>query len=135
MPEILALALTVLLVVLTAIYARRFGIGKEISFAGARALVQVLLLASIITLLFRLPLYWSLLVLMTMAAIAGHTINRQYEKPWNCVDTRRHDRDAAWRRRPCRGCIYTDSDFYIDICGRDSRVQPPPAFLYGRLFY
>jgi len=73
MNEILALALTVLLVALTAIYARRFGLGREISFAGARALVQVLILASIITMLFRLPLYWSLLVLMAMAAIAGRT--------------------------------------------------------------
>lgn len=73
MHEILALALTVLLVALAAIYARRFGLGREISFAGARALVQVLILASIITMLFRLPLYWSLLVLMAMAAIAGRT--------------------------------------------------------------
>ncbi len=73
MNEILAIALTVLLVALAAIYARRFGLGREISFAGARALVQVLILASIITLLFRLPLYWSLLVLMAMAAIAGRT--------------------------------------------------------------
>ena len=73
MNEILALTLTVLLVALTAVYARRFGVGKEISVAGARALVQVLILASIITMLFRLPLYWSLLVLLAMAAIAGHT--------------------------------------------------------------
>ncbi len=73
MNEILALALTVLLVALTAIYGRRFGVGREISLAGARALVQVLILASIIILLFRLPLYWSLLVLMGMATIAGHT--------------------------------------------------------------
>lgn len=73
MNEIPALALTVLLVALAAIYARRFGLGREISFAGARALVQVLILASIITMLFRLPLYWSLLVLMAMAAIAGRT--------------------------------------------------------------
>lgn len=73
MPETLALALTVILTVLTAVYARRFGIGKEISIAGTRALVQVLLLASIILLLFKLPLYWSFLVLLAMAAIAGHT--------------------------------------------------------------
>ncbi|VVB93879.1 Uncharacterised protein [uncultured archaeon] len=73
MPEILALALTVLLVVLTAAYARRFGIGKEISLAGTRALIQVLILASIILLLFKLPIYWSALVLIAMAAIAGHT--------------------------------------------------------------
>jgi len=73
MPEVLAIALTVLLVVLTAAYARRFGIGKEISLAGTRALVQVMILASIILLLFTLPLYWSFLVLLAMAAIAGHT--------------------------------------------------------------
>jgi len=73
MPEVLAIALTVLLVVLTAAYARRFGIGKEISLAGTRALVQVMILASIILLLFTLPIYWSFLVLLAMAAIAGHT--------------------------------------------------------------
>ncbi|MCX9012475.1 MAG: ABC transporter permease [Candidatus Methanoperedens sp.] len=73
MSEILALALTVILIILTALYARRFGIGKEISISGARAIVQVLILASVILLLFRLPLYWSLLVLMAMAAVAGHT--------------------------------------------------------------
>ena len=73
MPEILALVLTVLLVALAAIYARRFGIGREISFAGTRALIQVLILASIILMLFRLPLYWSFFVLIAMAAIAGHT--------------------------------------------------------------
>ncbi len=73
MPEFLAIALTVLLVVLTAVYARRFGIGKEVSLAGTRALVQILILASLILVLFRLPLYWSFLVLLAMAAIAGHT--------------------------------------------------------------
>ena len=73
MPEVLALALTVLLVVLTAVYARRFGIGKEISIAGTRALVQILILASLILVLFKLPLYWSFIVLLAMAAIAGHT--------------------------------------------------------------
>lgn len=74
MPEIfLALALTVILIALTAAFAQRFGIGKEISIAGTRALVQVLLLASVILLLFKLPLYWSFLVLLAMAAVAGHT--------------------------------------------------------------
>lgn len=73
MPEVLAIALTVLLVVLTAAYARRFGIGKEVSLAGTRALVQILILASLILVLFKLPLYWSFLVLLAMAAIAGHT--------------------------------------------------------------
>lgn len=73
MPEVLAVVLTILLVLLTAAYARRFGIGKEVSLAGTRALVQVMILASIILLLFRLPLYWSFFVLLAMAAIAGHT--------------------------------------------------------------
>lgn len=73
MPEILALALTVLLVALTSAYARKFGIGKEIFLAGSRALIQILVLASIIIVLFKLPLYWSLLVLLAMAIIAGHT--------------------------------------------------------------
>jgi putative ABC transport system permease protein len=73
MPEILALGLTVLLVTLIAAYARRFGIGKEISLAGTRALIQILILASVILLLFKLPIYWSFFVLIVMAAIAGHT--------------------------------------------------------------
>jgi putative ABC transport system permease protein len=155
MLEVIALALTVLLVILSAAYARRFGIGKEISLAGTRALVQILILASIILILFERPLFWSLLVLMAVAAIAGHTTYSRsgklenglpvaiisiasasllllfpfflmgifplearyivptgsilignamnvsslaYEKPWHCVDTRCHDRHAAWRR-------------------------------------
>ncbi|MCE8425828.1 MAG: ABC transporter permease [Candidatus Methanoperedens sp.] len=73
MLEVLALALTVFLVVLSAAYAQRFGIGKEILLAGTRALVQILILASIILILFEKPLFWSFLVLAFMAAIAGHT--------------------------------------------------------------
>ncbi len=73
MPEVAAIALTILLIVLTAAYARRFGIGREISIAGARALIQVLILASVILLLFDLPIYWSLSVLAIMVAVAGHT--------------------------------------------------------------
>ncbi len=71
--EILALALTALLIVLTAAYARRFDIGRRISVAGARALVQVMILASIILILFELPLYFSIIVLLVMTTIAGHT--------------------------------------------------------------
>jgi len=73
MNELIALALTVILVMLAAAYARRFGIGKEISLSGTRSIVQILILASIILVLFKLPLYWSLIVLLTMVAIAGHT--------------------------------------------------------------
>ncbi len=73
MSEVPALALSVALVILTAAYARRLGIGKEISISGARAMVQVLILASVILLLFELPLYWSFLVLLVMAIMAGHT--------------------------------------------------------------
>jgi putative ABC transport system permease protein len=73
MLEVLAIALTFFLVILSAAYAQRFGIAKEISLAGTRALVQILILASLILILFEKPLFWSFLVLMAMAAIAGHT--------------------------------------------------------------
>lgn len=73
MPEVFAIALTIFLIVLTAAYARRFGIGKEISIAGTRALIQILILASVILIVFDLPFYWSFIVLIAMAAIAGHT--------------------------------------------------------------
>lgn len=71
--EILAIILTFALIILSAAYARRFGIGREISISGTRAVVQVLILASVILVLFRLPLYWSFFVLIAMVAIAGHT--------------------------------------------------------------
>lgn len=71
--EILALSLTVFLLVVTAVYARKFGIGKEISIAGTRSIVQILVLASIILVLFKLSLYWSFAVLAIMTVIAGHT--------------------------------------------------------------
>lgn len=71
--DILAIALAFVLIILSAAYARRFGIGREISLAGTRAIVQVLILASIILVLFELPLYWSFIVLIAMLIIAGHT--------------------------------------------------------------
>ena len=71
--DILAIALAFVLIILSAFYARRFGIGREISLAGTRAIVQVLILASIILVLFELPLYWSFIVLIAMLIIAGHT--------------------------------------------------------------
>lgn len=73
MIDVPAIVLTVVLVVFSAAYARRFGMGKEISLAGARALVQILILASVILILFKLPIFWSYVVLIFMAAIAGHT--------------------------------------------------------------
>lgn len=73
MPEVLALALTVILIAIAAAYARRLGIAKEISLSGARALIQILILASVILLLFSLPVYWSFAVLLAMVIIAGHT--------------------------------------------------------------
>jgi len=73
MIEVIAIAFTVFLLILSAVYARRFGIGKEILLAGTRALVQILILASIILILFQKPLYWSFPVLIMMAATAGYT--------------------------------------------------------------
>ncbi len=69
----LSLILTAILIVLTAAYVRRFGIGKEVSVAGTRAFVQILILASVISLMFDLPVYFSFAVLIAMAIIAGHT--------------------------------------------------------------
>ena len=67
------LVLTIILILLSAAFARRFGLGRDISLAGTRALIQILILASIILLLFELSIYWSILMLLAMAAIAGHT--------------------------------------------------------------
>jgi putative ABC transport system permease protein len=71
--ETIALALTVSLLLITAAYARRFGIGKEISISGTRSIVQILILASVILILFDQPLYWSFAILFFMTVIAGHT--------------------------------------------------------------
>lgn len=68
-----ALALTVALLVLAAILASRYGIWKEVSISGGRAIIQILILSSLIILMFDLPIYWSLLILLAMAAVAGHT--------------------------------------------------------------
>jgi len=69
----LAIAMSLMVLIVAAAYARRFGIGKEISISGTRAMIQVLILASVILVLFRLPLYWSFIVLLAMVIIAGHT--------------------------------------------------------------
>ncbi|NIA03009.1 MAG: hypothetical protein GWP12_00500 [Nitrospirae bacterium] len=67
------LVLTIILILLSAAFARRFNLGRDISLAGSRALIQILILASIILLLFEMSIYWSVLMLLAMAAIAGHT--------------------------------------------------------------
>jgi putative ABC transport system permease protein len=72
-PKIPILVLTIILILLSAAFARRFGIGRDISLAGSRAMIQILILASIILLLFELSIYWSVLMLLAMAIIAGHT--------------------------------------------------------------
>jgi putative ABC transport system permease protein len=71
--EVITLVLTIVLVVITAACARRFNIGKEISLAGLRAIIQILVLASVISMLFQMSFGWSLLILLAMAVIAGHT--------------------------------------------------------------
>ena len=45
---------------------------KASTLAGTRALVQILILASIILIIFEKTLFWSFPVLVTMASIAGH---------------------------------------------------------------
>jgi putative ABC transport system permease protein len=70
---LLALALTVALLALATILASRYGIWKEVSISGGRAIIQILILSSLIILVFDLPIYWSVLIILAMAAVAGHT--------------------------------------------------------------
>jgi putative ABC transport system permease protein len=70
---VLALALTVALLALAAILAARYGIWKEVSVSGVRGVIQILILSSVIILMFNLPLYWSALVILAMATVAGYT--------------------------------------------------------------
>jgi len=72
-PILLALVLTVGFLILAAILASRYGISKEVSISGARAIVQILVLSSVIILVFKLPIYWSLFILLAMATAAGYT--------------------------------------------------------------
>jgi putative ABC transport system permease protein len=70
---LLALALAVAFLIAAAILAYRYGISKEVSISGARAIIQILILSSLIILMFKLPVYWSLLILLAMATAAGYT--------------------------------------------------------------
>lgn len=70
---VLSLVLAVALLVLAAILASRYDIWKEVSISGSRAIIQILILSSLIILMFNLPLYWSVLIILAMAAVAGHT--------------------------------------------------------------
>lgn len=70
---VLTMALAVVLLVVSAILAARYRIWKEVSLSGARAIVQILILSSVIILMFNLPIYWSLLILLAMASVAGYT--------------------------------------------------------------
>jgi putative ABC transport system permease protein len=69
----LALALAVALLALAAILASRYDIWKEVSISGSRAIIQILILSSLIILVFNLPIYWSILIILAMATVAGHT--------------------------------------------------------------
>lgn len=70
---LLAIALAVAFLAVAALMASRYGIWKEVSISGTRAIVQILVLSSVIILMFGLPVYWGLLVLLAMAAVAGYT--------------------------------------------------------------
>ena len=70
---VLALALTVALLALATVLAARYGIWKEVSVSGVRGVIQILILSSVIILMFNLPIYWSALVILAMATVAGYT--------------------------------------------------------------
>ncbi len=70
---VLSLALTVVLLAVAAFLASRYGIWKEVSLSGGRGVIQLLILSSLIILMFNLPLYWSVIIVLVMAAVAGHT--------------------------------------------------------------
>jgi len=70
---LLTIVLTSALLILAAILAARYNIWKEVAISGTRALVQIMILSSVIILMFNLPLYWSVLILLTMATVAGYT--------------------------------------------------------------
>ena len=70
---VLSLALTVVLLAVAALLASRYGIWKEISISGTRGIIQLLILSSLIILMFNLPIYWSIIIVLAMAAVAGHT--------------------------------------------------------------
>ncbi|HMK48216.1 MAG TPA: ABC transporter permease [Methanocella sp.] len=69
----LALCLAVVMLAMAAILSARYNIWKEATISGARAIIQLLILSSVIILVFNLPVYWSLLIVLAMAIIAGHT--------------------------------------------------------------
>jgi putative ABC transport system permease protein len=69
----LALVLAIVFLIVAAIIAYRYGIWKEVSLSGARAIIQILILSSVIILVFNLPIYWSVVILLAMAAAAGYT--------------------------------------------------------------
>ncbi|WP_424359343.1 ABC transporter permease [Methanocella sp. MCL-LM] len=70
---VLGFGLAIALLLLAAVLAARYHIWKEVTISGARAIVQILILSSVIILMFNLPVYWSLLILLAMAAVAGYT--------------------------------------------------------------
>ncbi|HEY3272353.1 MAG TPA: ABC transporter permease [Methanocella sp.] len=70
---LLALTLAVALLALAAILAARYGIGKEVALSGIRGIAQILILSSVIILMFNLPVYLSIFIVLAMATIAGYT--------------------------------------------------------------
>jgi putative ABC transport system permease protein len=70
---LIALILAVAFLIVAALLASRYSIWKEVTISGTRAIVQILILSSLIILMFKLPVYWSLIILLAMAAAAGYT--------------------------------------------------------------
>lgn len=70
---LVALGLTVALLALATLLGARYGIWKEVSISGTRGIVQILILSSLIILMFNLPVYYSVVIILAMAAVAGYT--------------------------------------------------------------
>ena len=77
----LGFGLAVAFLIISAVLAARYHIWKEVTVSGARAIVQILILSSVIILMFNLPVYWSALILLAMATIAGYTTYTRAGKP------------------------------------------------------
>ncbi|CAJ37262.1 ABC transporter permease [Methanocella arvoryzae] len=77
----LGFGLALAFLIISAVLAARYHIWKEVTVSGARAIVQILILSSVIILMFNLPVYWSALILLAMATIAGYTTYARAGKP------------------------------------------------------
>ena len=114
------LTLSALLVLVTAVLSRllRLGLGRQILVAGARTVVQLLLVGLVLEVLFgHSSLLWVTLMAAVMLAVAGHEAHRRLKRPL-----------AGWQGFGIGAVSMFVSSFSVTVLALVAIVGPSPWY-------